>query len=176
MRTHLPFIDVTLIRVLVTSHGIVPVSRGPKEAKVPSKAFWGAALIGLTGTMGISMSWYFNIYRASEVRLPVANGQVDLSPLGNDWDTLCVIGAYENNRAARAITGLDIDIDNRSRSVKYDSVTLLVTIDDRRRYRLYDVRRHPSDFVKLSSTCWPYGTAFVIEAGPRHYVGLPGGG
>lgn len=175
MRTHLPFIDATLIRVLTTSHDNVPVSRGPREAKVPSKTFWGAALIGLTGTMGISISWYFNIYRASEVRLPVANGQVDLSPLGSDWDTMCAIGAYENNSTARAITGIDIDIENRSRSVKYETITLLVTINDRDQYRLFDVPRHPSDFVKLSSTCWPHGTEFFIEAGPWHYVSPPDG-
>ena len=141
-----------------------------------SKRSWGMALIAVAGTLAMSVIWYVGSYRAREVRLPVVSGQVDLSPLGTGWVTLCVIDAYETNTTAQAVTGLDIDIENRSRSVRYDSVTLLVTIDDRHRYRLYDVRRHPSDFVKLSSTCWPHGTAFVIEAGPWHHAGLPGGG
>lgn len=93
VRSHLPFIDVTLTRVLTTSHDNVPVSREPRKVKVPSKTFRGAALTWRTGTMGIAISWDFNVDRASEVRLPVANGQVDRSPLGSDWDTMCVIGA-----------------------------------------------------------------------------------
>lgn len=140
-----------------------------------SRRFWGAALIVLTSAVAISGYWYSSFYLAHEVRLPVANGQVDLSPLGNDWDTMCVIGAYENNRTARAITGIDIDIENRSRSVKYDSFTLVVTISDGDRYRLFDVPRQSSDFVKLSSTCWPHGTEFFIETGPWHYVRPPDG-
>jgi hypothetical protein len=50
-----------------------------------------------------------------------------------------------------------------------------VRLNDRGQYRLFEVPRHPSDFVKLSSTCWPYGTEFFIEAGPWHYVAQPGG-
>ena len=142
---------------------------------MPSKTFWSAALIVLTASIGISSYWYFKVYQASKVRLPVVNGQVDLSPLGSDWDTMCVIGAYENSSAARAITCIDIDIENRSRSVKYETITLLVTINDRDQHRLFDVPRHPSDFVKLSSTCWPHETEFFIEAGPWHYVSPPGG-
>lgn len=139
-----------------------------------SRGFWSAALVVLTCSIAVSSYWYFSVYRASEVRLPVLNGQVDLSRLGSDWDTICVIGAYENNNSARVITGIEIDIENRSRSVEYDTITLLVTIKDRDQYRLFDVPRHPSDFVKLSSTCWPYGTRFLIEAGPWHYVSPPG--
>ena len=142
---------------------------------MPSKRSRGVALIVLFGSIAALSYWYFSIYRAQEVRLPAADGRVDLSPLGDDWVTLCVIGAYETNGTARALTGLDIDIENRSRSVKYETMALLVTIDDQGRHRLFDVPRHPSDFVKLSSTCWPHGTEFFIETGPWHYVSPSGG-
>ncbi len=143
---------------------------------MPPKRFRNVALLVFFGSTAALSYWYFGAYRAQEVRLPAPGGRVDLSPLGDDWVTLCVIGAYETNGSARALTGLDIDIENRSRSVTYETMTLLVTLHDQGRHRLFDVPRHPSDFVKLSSTCWPHGTEFVIETGPWHYVSVPGDG
>lgn len=134
-----------------------------------------AALALLIASIAGAGYWYSSVYRAREIRLPVVDGAVDLSALGRDWDTVCVIGAYENNRTARTITGVEIDIENRSRSVKYENFTLLVTMTDRHRVRLFDVARHPSDFAKLSSTCWPHGTRFRIEAGAWHDVRVPDG-
>ncbi len=140
------------------------------------KRVWGASFFVLAASLAVPCYWYFAVYRASEVRLLVFDGQVDLSPLSDDWETLCILGPYADNNTAKDVTGIAIDIERRSRSIKYDTFALLVTIDDQERYRLFDVARHPSDFTNLHATCWPDGTVFFVDRGASwHYVLPPDG-
>ncbi|WP_413718665.1 hypothetical protein [Silicimonas sp. MF1-12-2] len=86
----------------------------------------GTAVLMLTASIAITNYWYFGIYRASEVRLFVSNG---LSPLGDAWKILCILGAYSHdNSTAKEVTG--IEIESRGRSVKYDTHSPMVTIND----------------------------------------------
>lgn len=141
------------------------------EAIMSLKTFLGTALLILAASIAMALYWYTGIYRASEVRLAVSDGQVDLTELGDGWATLCILGPYASNSMAQDVTGIEIDIESRSKSVKYDAFAVLITIDANDRYRLFDVARHPADFTNLHATCWPHGTAFFIDpAASWHYV------
>lgn len=175
MRT---FIDAQVILWHAAANRGFAVSSAQTEVVMALKRLRGRSIAALmlAASMAIAGYWYFGIFRASEVRLLISEGQVDLSPLGRDWETLCILGPYADNRTAKDLTGIEIDIESRSRSVKYDTFALLVTRDDQRRNRLFDVARHPSDFTNLHATCWPYGTDFLVDPEASwHYVLPPHG-
>ena len=46
--------------------------------------------------------------------LNVIDQKVDLTPLGENWSSLCILGPYSTNETALNVTGLNVDIDGRS--------------------------------------------------------------
>lgn len=131
---------------------------------------WVFALVILVTS---STYGYFGVYRAQSVKLPVRESNVDLSRLGDDWQTVCVIGPYSYNETVKELTGIEIDIERRSRISLHDSIALLVTLDGNGRYRLFEVPRRPADFTRLRGTCWPNDTLFSVETDGHTYVRHP---
>lgn len=115
----------------------------------------------------------FDTGKAQRTQLAVIDQRVDLAPLGQGWETMCILGPYSNNDIARQVSGRDIDVDTRSRIRLNDSIALLMTLHGATEANLYEVRRRPSDFSKLHGTCWPFGTEFRVAAEGHPYVLSP---
>ena len=105
--------------------------------------------------------------------LNVIDQKVDLTPLGENWSSLCILGPYSTNETALNVTGLNVDIEGRSEIGTNDGIALLITLDERGEYRLFEVPRRPSDFTSLSRECWPRGIDFRTTAEGHPFVLRP---
>lgn len=103
-----------------------------------------------------------NLIGSGPISLNVHTGKVDLTPLGGDWETVCIIGPYAANEMAKDLTGHAVDIVTQSEISSSDGIALLITIDAKDRTTLFDVSRKNSDFTSLSGTCWPKVTEFRV--------------
>jgi hypothetical protein len=103
-----------------------------------------------------------NLFGSGPISLNVHTGKVDLTPLGGDWKTVCIIGPYATNEMAKDLTGHAVDIVTQSEISSSDGIALLITIDAKDRTTLFDVSRKNSDFTSLSGTCWPKVTEFRV--------------
>ena len=122
--------------------------------------------------MGIGISFIFvlflvavtapNLFGSGPISLNVHKGKVDLTPLGGDWETVCIIGPYATNEMAKDLTGHAVDIVTQSEISSSDGIALLITIHAKDRTTLFEVSRKNSDFASLTGTCWPTGTEFHV--------------
>ena len=103
-----------------------------------------------------------NLIGSGPISLNVHTGKVDLTPLGGDWETVCIIGPYAANEMAKDLTGHAVDIGTQSEISSSDGIALLITIDAKDRTTLFDVSRKNLDFISLSGTCWPKATKFRV--------------
>ena len=103
-----------------------------------------------------------NLIGSGPISLNVHTGKVDLTPLGGDWETVCIIGPYATNEMAKYLTGHAVDIVTQSEISSLDGIALLITIDAKDRTTLFDVSRKNSDITSLSETCWPKVTEFRV--------------
>ena len=103
-----------------------------------------------------------NLIGSGPISLNVHTGKVDLTPLGGDWETVCIIGPYAANEMAKDLTGHAVDIVTQSEISSSDGIALLITIDAKDRTTLFDVSHKNLDFISLSGTCWPKGTKFRV--------------
>ena len=70
-----------------------------------------------------------NLIGSGPISLNVHTGKVDLTPLGGDWETVCIIGPYAANEMAKDLTGHAVDIVTQSEISSSDGIALLITID-----------------------------------------------
>ena len=103
-----------------------------------------------------------NLFGPGPISLNVHTGKVDLTPLGGDWKTVCIIGPYATNEMAKYLTGHAVDIVTQSEISSLDGIALLLTIDAKDRTTLFDVSRKNTDITSLSETCWPKVTEFRV--------------
>ena len=103
-----------------------------------------------------------NLFGPGPISLNVHTGKVDLTPLGGDWKTVCIIGPYATNEMAKYLTGHAVDIVTQSEISSLDGIALLITIDAKDRTTLFDVSRKNTDITSLSETCWPKVTEFRV--------------
>ena len=86
------------------------------------------------------------------------------------WSRLCVFGPYTDSAAARAVLGLDWDIQAYSKIAESDGIDALVFLDDKKVAYVTDLPRSSADFAKLSRTCFPRREAVFERSGERDFV------
>ena len=91
-----------------------------------------------------------NLIGSGPISLNVHTGKVDLTPLGGDWETVCIIGPYAANEMAKDLTGHAVDIVTQSEISSSDGIALLITIDAKDRTTLFDVSPKNLDFISLN--------------------------
>ena len=103
-----------------------------------------------------------NLFGSGPISRNVHTGKVDLTPLGGDRETVCMIDPYATNEIARDLTGHAVDIVTQSEISSSDGIALLITIDAKDRTTLFDVSHKNLGFISLSGTCWPKGKEFRL--------------
>ena len=89
------------------------------------------------------------------LELSTQGGEVDLSEmLSGTWDRICLLPPYSTNEHAKAVLGVPLSIETKTRITSLDSITLLVTMRRNRITGLYEIPRGNIDFTPLGSKCY----------------------
>ena len=97
----------------------------------------------------------------------VAGQAVDLITVqAGDWDRVCLLGPYSNDRAAKEILGFSWPVESRSSIDGNDGISLLLFVRQQHVVLAVEHPRDRGDFSGLSGRCFaPDQARFVVRAG-----------
>ena len=93
--------------------------------------------------------------------------------LPGDWDKVCILGPYSDNKATKETIGFHWDIESQSSIESNDRIALLLFLKDHTVVKSVEHARRDGDFTNLSRQCFPKTHAtFYHQTNPKK--GWPG--
>ena len=124
-------------------------------------------LAGFLLIIALISGLYLGQYRADtlSIKTPELRKPFDMTQfLGSEWEKLCFLGPYSTNTLARQITGIDVDIENRSNIDTHDGISLIIVLSHSEITNLLEVPRNQIDFANLTGNCYQPSQEFIIES------------
>jgi hypothetical protein len=113
------------------------------------RVFLALLLVSVVSSCGNSVS------TAKQLELSTQDGEVDLSEkFSGNWDTVCILPPYSTNEHAKAVLGVPLSVETKSKITSSDSIILIVTMQRGRVAGLYEIPRRNIDFTALGSKCY----------------------
>jgi hypothetical protein len=90
-----------------------------------------------------------------------------------NWDELCVLGPYSDNRAARQALGFDWNAEAKTSIHDNEGIALLLFVRDGKILEYVEHPRADGDFANLSGKCFSRDDAAFVHD-PTPVTGWPG--
>ncbi len=144
--------------IAVPIHPVYPICRLP-AIKRASPWFLASALLlaGCNPAQPVSGS-------IEQLMKESGGKSIDLArAVPGEWDRVCILGPYSDNRAARNILGFDWDVKAASNIGSNDGITLLVFVQGKRVLQHAEHQRSRGDFSSAGGQCYPRQVAQFVR-------------